>query len=523
MKDMQLPGPEKNAHRDIFRKLRKSSKWPAVFLAEIPIWNPKKDKEGNVRINILLPHELMHCLFTWNRSPDSWSKLLDQSSLRPELRVTLQQALDPLQATEGTAAHEKHSPSFEEGRLLGFGLWADGVPIKFDRSESLEMISMSIPGISDRASIRLPITCMNKKFFLKSGKTWHALFKIISWSFQCMLQGTFPSHFWDGSLLPPQRNKHAGKSLLGHGVLLEIRGDWATSLPSICLGGRINEIVVSFAKRLLTTCSLHPGAAWRNDYWEHDALLTDMVEIWGNYSPIFESPFCTIKTFCIDWLHTADLGVAQDFLANAMFLMCSKMDGQNHDVRVQQIFADTTDCYAANKVENRLSALTALMIRKAATKSPKLRSKAGEARDLVDWASAAADKYLQGFGSSSEEEACRLAAKHFQSCYHCLSTARFESGTLRFHAVQFLKLYVALEAAVGEESCRWRFKPKFHLWLHVCEQAQSSPALWWTYRDESFGGTIAQISRSKGGAEGAHPMPLNVLTKFCAQHMVPQL
>ena len=444
----------------------------------------------------------------------------------------MQEALQLLQAMPGTAAsqsdclsfEEGDMLSFEEGKLLGFGLWADGVPIKFDRSESLEMLSLSIPGLDERSTIRLPITCINKKYFLRSGKTRDALFKVIAWSFQCMLQGRFPERFWDGSSLDKKRMRKANQSLLGHGILLEIRGDWACYKSSFRMPGWNSNRNCCFVCQATpaTLREVGPGAAWRGKFWDHDALLTDMLETWGRYSPIFEAPFSSIKILCIDWLHTADLGVAQDFLGNCMFLICSRLDGPTHDARVQQLFADITEYYSASRVESRLNCLTSLMIRKAANKSPKLRSKAGEARDLIDWAAAAVDKFLQGYGSSSEEEACRLAAKQIQACYQCLSRENFDSSTLRHHAHQFLGLYTALESTVGQESGRWRFKPKFHLWLRVCEQSQSSPSLWWTYRDESFGGTIAQMSRSRGGAEGVRPMSLNVLTKFCAQHKVPE-
>ena len=220
----------------------------------------------------------------------------------------------------------------------------------------------------------------------------------------------------------------------------------------------------------------------------------------GQIQPYIEAPFSSVKFFCIDWLHTADLGVAQDFLGNCMFLICSRLDGPTHDARVQQLSADITEYYAASRVESRLNCLTTLMIRKAANKSPKLRSKAGEARDLIDWAAAAVDKFLQGYDSSSEEEACRLAAKQIQACYQCLSRENFDSSTLRHHAHQFLGLYTAMESAVGQDS------------TFGCTCASNR---------KMFAFSLVDLSR-RGGAEGVRPMSLNVLTKFCAQHKVPE-
>ena len=237
-----------------------------------------------------------------------------------------------------------------------------------------------------------------------------------------------------------------------------------------------------------------------------------MLELHNNYSPIFEAPFVDIHSFCIDWLHCCDLGVCQDYLGNAMWLITTKLPGDNIDERIRCLFDDIRQYYASSGCENQLGTLTPLMVRKKASKSPKLRSKAGEARSLVDWVVAACDKFLGLYGLSSEEHTCRMASKHLQACYQNLPGESFDADDLAFHCKQFLQLcrggilntqnpeatiqnnlrYMALENAVQPDA-RWRYKPKFHLWLHVCEMAKASPTYWWTYRDESFGGTSLEL------------------------------
>ena len=190
-----------------------------------------------------------------------------------------------------------------------------------------------------------------------------------------------------------------------------------------------------------TMRDLGPAAPWRTKLWNNAELLTEMLELHNNYSPIFEAPFVDIHTFCIDWLHCCDLGVCQDYLGNAMWLIATKLPGDTMDQRTRALFDDIRQYYAASRCENQLSTLTPLMLRKAASKAPKLRSKAGEARSLVDWVVAACDKYLQGsYGLSSEEYACRLASKHLQACYRNLPAESFDADDLAFHCKQFLHL-----------------------------------------------------------------------------------
>ena len=50
--------------------------------------------------------------------------------------------------------------------LLGIGLWGDGVPCKVDRSESLEVLTMNVPGVS--TTMRVPVAVINEKIVVKA-------------------------------------------------------------------------------------------------------------------------------------------------------------------------------------------------------------------------------------------------------------------------------------------------------------------------------------------------------------------
>ncbi|CAE6960006.1 unnamed protein product [Symbiodinium sp. KB8] len=428
--DVASGSTDHNAHRDVLRRLLSNTQWPDLFECDIPVYNPKTNKESSAQLSMMLPHEVVHTMCRWNL--DSIDKLASMEHLRPELAQKMEEIRSFLGGSSASSIP-----------LVGMGLWADGVPIKGDRSESLEMITLSFPGLGDRQTIRIPLTAMNKKFFLKDGQTWDALFKEISWSCHSLLSGVFPSHRWDGTPLQGKRARWAGCPLHAGGAPLEIRGDWAMLKASFRMPSWSSKRNCCFVCKATpeTMRDLGPAAPWRTKLWNNAELLTEMLELHNTYSPIFEAPFVDIHTFCIDWLHCCDLGVCQDYLGNAMWLIATKLPGDTMDQRTRALFDDIRQYYAAFRCENQLSTLTPLMLRKAASNAPKLRSKAGEARSLVDWVVAACDKYLQGScGLSSEEYACRLASKHLQACYRNLHAESFDADDLAFHCKQFLHL-----------------------------------------------------------------------------------
>ena len=76
------------------------------------------------------------------------------------------------------------------------------------------------------------------------------------------------------------------------------------------------------------------------------------------------------------------LGVTPDFLGNLFWHTLPKL-APTRKAAVTALFEEMRQWYQDNGVENRLLTLTELMIRKKANSSPKLRSKAAEARALV--------------------------------------------------------------------------------------------------------------------------------------------
>ena len=111
---------------------------------------------------------------------------------------------------------------------LGFGI--DGVLVKWDRTESLTVVSLNFPGQVDPTfkRLRIPLTVVNKKFCTPT--SLDKVLEYISWSLALLIQDAFPSSdpSADGKAItgPPWRKKRIRQPLGCYAILAEIRGDW---------------------------------------------------------------------------------------------------------------------------------------------------------------------------------------------------------------------------------------------------------------------------------------------------------
>ena len=91
------------------------------------------------------------------------------------------------------------------------------------------------------------------------------------------------------------------------------------------------------------------------------------------------------------------------------------------------------------------------------------------------------------------------------------------ANSSRLFCLQLLALPTVTREAL------WKFKPKHHLFQELAEYSQGCPTLFWTYRDEDFGGSLASLARSRGGRNSPLGVSHNVLTCFMAKHKFPHL
>jgi hypothetical protein len=144
---------------------------------------------------------------------------------------------------------------------------------------------------------------------------------------------------------------------------------------------------------------------------------------------------------------------------------------------------------------------------------PRLRGKAAEIRNLVGFAKVLAEEYI--LGADAFSDGMRTAAAGLVRLY----TAMYEGDTNELSCASrtLAGLLVDLEAAAPEGY--WKFRPKAHLMQEMCERLAPmgiDPRESWTYRDEDFGGKIAQASATRGGPNTAGRLSRNIIDRFRA-------
>ena len=452
---------------------------------------------------MLLPHELIAALAKHN----SLESLLVRDGLTKDCREHLQQAEGKLQ----------------KASLLGLGLWCDGVPYNWDRSQSIEVVSLSLPGLcSSGAQLRLPLFGINKKYLLTNA-TYDDLFTVLSWSFRCLAVGHHPAARHDGAAWhksDAKRRRAAGSAIGAAGVLLEIRGDWAMMkqvfrFPSwnqtagICWLCRCTPVGVR-------DCS--STASWRTQRLSHCEFLAEQARSGRSISPLFSSPCLTAKCFKPDWLHAVDQGCAADFLGSLLWVLLRLFPGATLKLRCGALFRDIKGFYAEHKTESRYDNLTVKMFK--TKQGYKLRGKAAEVRGLIPWAKQACERFLRD--DNEEHSTIKNACFALAACYEQLSREVFDVNVMASQSKRFCLLLVALEDSSPIKKL-WHVKPKLHMMQELCEMAGENPAKYWCYRDEDFGGSLAAFARHRGGSNSFAVSGTKMLTRFMAKHKVPVL
>ena len=241
-------------------------------------------------------------------------------------------------------------------------------------------------------------------------------------------------------------------------------------------------------------------------------------------SPLIGAPGLRMKCFRVDWLHCVDQGVAADFLGNLFCMIMGHLDGATETQRLKSLFVLIQEFYKGKILAAKLDNLTLGMLRpKAANAPPKLKCKAAECRCLIPFAVEMAERFLIN-NNNQEESAAKHAANHLAACYDALSDSAGSSSRiyLKENCRKFCLIYVALER-FGAANGRWRVKPNLHLFQEMCEMCDSKSSLTWTYRDEDFGGTMAELSKIKGGTNSPSHTAYVILTKNMAKHPFPRI
>ena len=297
------------------------------------------------------------------------------------------------------------------------------------------------------------------------------------------------------------------------GFLVEVRGDWKM-MADIFRMPRQNTgygICWHCNCKLEAVRQFSLDASWRRpeNRLTHYGFVQRLLGQGRRMSPLFAAPGAHTSIFKFDWLHAVDQGVAADFLGNCFWFFLSFEPGNNQEERCSSLWLKVSKFYEDHNVQDKLPRLKLTMLRKKGSSSPKLRSKASEARALIPFV------YLHAQSVLSLEDDVHIsilnASSHLQKCYSLLSRDSYVPEEMLHHSVRFLQLYTALEQVFDDGT--WKVKPKFHLFAELC-LGVSNPSLFWTYRDEDMGGYLSATSRTRGGKRSPMAVSLNVLEKF---------
>jgi len=193
--------------RDLRQRVLRSSQWPGVYWCEVRVVHKRTKAATTQWVAIWLPHELIACIGEFS----DLDKFLQSGDLDPSSQLHLEKC--------EAAAGEK---------FLALGLWGDGIPVNWDRSESIETIAISFPGLTSHRNLRIPLVGLSKKQCCD--ETWVDIFNVIQWSFQHCATGSWPTKRHDDKpwfkKSDRARSKVVGKPLGLKAVLVEMRGDW---------------------------------------------------------------------------------------------------------------------------------------------------------------------------------------------------------------------------------------------------------------------------------------------------------
>jgi len=492
-----------NVARDMLRKLKKKTAWPPMYWAKIRLFDLKMQVVRKMWMPFILPHELVWSLHHHARNEAS---LFEHEGLCQQSKEHLARCAELM----GVPVEE----------LVAINMWGDGVPMNFDRTQSLEVFSMSLPGLSSELhSLRFPIIVVPKRYIVK-GKTKDDILRVISWSMEHLAAGTFPQERHDEMpwLQSDSWRKKKKSNPLPRSILVEVKGDWAF-MKDCFRFPQHNETA-----GCCWLCKVCPSgirdasstAAWRQDRLSHWECLHRLKQQGHEVSPIFSIPFLTSKNFMIDWLHTADQGISAVFLAGLFLYVLPKLPGQVNDEKYSYLYGLMQEYYEQHEIESRLDNLNRNMLGKKG-KTPKLRGKAAEIRALVPFGFELAAAYLSQ--DDPIEHGIINAAKELASCYNNLHKHEYNRSELAKSCKIFCIIMCELELRTNV----FKVIPKQHLFQELCEICNINPSLTWCYRDEEFGGSLAAISRVRGGSNRAANVCKSVLTKFIAQHKLPRL
>ena len=489
-------GKTTNAARFVRNMYTKYSAWPKEYRADVRV-RRQRGMLGTswAPMSFWLPHELMRQLHHFGSAEVLASRSgLDHVSLRHMVSVDTKMGAE----------------------AIPLGFWQDGVPCNWDRTVTLEVFTLSLPGQAGKyRNVRLPITALFKHQIGED--TMEDICNVIQWSLRWLALGVHPHTRHDGTAWRTtedrQRKALAGKDLPCKAVLAQIRGDWKMMKELFKLP-RWDE-----ASGCCFRCWVKPAeiatqvglsAPWRTRRKTWSDVISCIWRSGAKVNPLFSAPYVSLDVIRIDWLHAADMGVAADFQAGTLWTLERKVPGPNRTQRIATLNEKLHEFYDRRGVQDRIRCLCERTIKRE-HKAPKLKMQGAMCRAMVPFTLEVAEEFCDM--DDPLEQAVYWGMYHLSQCYKALSAkAVFGVDLLTRHAPQFAVFYCSLQRVRPDI---WRVKPKLHAWLEAAAEG-GTPTSVWCYRDEDFGGSCARTGRSRGHTATASGVSRSMLGKMGA-------
>ena len=239
-------------------------------------------------------------------------------------------------------------PQAHWATTVPLGLHGDGA--SFSKHDSIYVFSWnSLIGSGTTVQKRFVATIIRKTDMAPG--TIDAIMKVLSWSFNSMLDGRMPAMDWAGNPLP------SGGSMLADGwmgALCQVRGDWAFfcelfAFPKWNGAQRMCFLCkASSTDAALAWVKFGPDAGWRRTRWTHESYLR-FLRLGGLAIPALLCMAIGFRLECVmvDVLHTVDQGVASHIIANIMWVFAAVrgvLGGANQQDRIKKLHLHIKKC-----------------------------------------------------------------------------------------------------------------------------------------------------------------------------------
>ena len=334
---------------------------------------------------------------------------------------------------------------------LPMGLWSDGAPCKWHRSESLEVFALNLPGpTGDLKRLRLLLTGLSNKNV--STNTFAGVFG-------CRRVVVPMSSRQTISVASTRRGTHGFETCkVGRP---DAGSDWKFMKDTFGFPGwNTNSGICCLCDCTPQTLrDVGHDAPWRVNRRSHWYLLAHVTRGGNGISPILGAPWLRSSCFRIDWLHRSDQRAAPDFMDGVFFhvIKGTCVPGTNRRERCSGPWERIQGFYRQRRVTDRTSNLTVTISRRMALPSPNFAARLRSAEHSCHFWWSWRDDLLG--------EAVTVAARSLLDCHVALSSdSVFAKDVLRGSSVKFAQQLVVLESV--DPGC-WGPKQNLHLWLEL--------------------------------------------------------